>query len=101
RLRLVIHAYEVKPSFMVVGLLFFSPFVVGMTTAMTIGWAGFVGLVGMGLVAIYADVTPKAPAWVKSPTPNVPPALPPGEPVVVVSPPAGDVSRAGQGGSEG
>ena len=100
RLRLVIHAYEVKPSFMVVGLLFFSPFVVGMTTAMTIGWAGFIGLVGMGLVAIYADVTPKAPAWVKSPTPNVPPALPPGEPVVVVSPPAGDLSRAGQGGSE-
>ncbi|MCU0794422.1 MAG: hypothetical protein MUF31_00655 [Akkermansiaceae bacterium] len=78
RLRLVVHAYEVKPSFMVVGLMVFTPFVVGMTTAMTIGWAGFVGLIGMGLVAIYADVTPKAPVWIKAPTPNVPPSLPPG-----------------------
>lgn len=72
RLRLVVHAYEVKPSFMVVGLLCFAPFVVGMTTAMTAGYAGFVGLVGMGLVAVYADVTPKAPAWVKAPTANIP-----------------------------
>ncbi|BCX46573.1 ABC transporter, permease [Haloferula helveola] len=80
RLRLVVHAYEVKPSFMVVGLLFFTPFVVGMTTAMTAGFAGLVGLVGMGLVAIYADVTPKAPAWVKAPAANVPGASPPPEP---------------------
>lgn len=72
RLRLVVHAYEVKPSFMVVGLLVFTPFVVAMMTAMTIGFAGFVGLIGMALVAIYADVTPKAPAWVKAPGANIP-----------------------------
>jgi len=76
RLRLVVHAYEVKPSFMVIGLLFFAPFVVGMTTAMTAGFAGLVGLIGMGLVSIYADVTPKAPAWVKAPGANVPGAGP-------------------------
>ncbi len=72
RLRLVIHAFEVKPSFMVIGLLFFCPFVVGMTTAMTVGYAGFVGLIGMALVAIYADVTPKAPLHAQRPQPNIP-----------------------------
>jgi len=77
RLRLVIHAYEVKPSYMVIGLLVFTPFVIGMATAMTAGWAGFVGLIGMALVGIYADATPKAPAWVKPPAPNVPNAPPP------------------------
>ncbi|WP_265594729.1 hypothetical protein [Haloferula sp. BvORR071] len=77
RLRLVVHAYEVKPSYMVVGLLVFTPFVVGMATAMTALHAGFVGLIGMTLVAIYADATPKAPAWVKPPAPNVPPPAPP------------------------
>ena len=76
RLRLVVHAYEVKPSYMVVGLLVFTPFVVGMATAMTAGYAGFVGLIGMSLVSIYADATPKAPAWVKPPAPNVPPPMP-------------------------
>lgn len=77
RLRLVIHAYEVKPSFMVIGLLVFTPFVIGMATAMSAGFAGFVGLIGMALVGIYADATPKAPAWVKPPAPNVPNAPPP------------------------
>ncbi|MEM1084476.1 MAG: ABC transporter permease subunit [Verrucomicrobiota bacterium] len=81
RLRLVVHAYEVKPSFMVVGLLIFTPFVVGMTTAMTAGYAGLVGLIGMALVAIYADVTPKAPAWMKAPGANIPGAAPPELPV--------------------
>ncbi|TAE88342.1 MAG: hypothetical protein EAZ65_02965 [Verrucomicrobia bacterium] len=73
RLRLVVHAYEVKPSFMVVGMLLFAPFVIGMATAMTGGYAGFVGLVGMALVGFFADATPKAPAWVKPPPPNIPP----------------------------
>lgn len=72
RLRLVVHAYEVKPSFMVVGLLIFTPFVVAMTTAVTGGFAGMVGLIGMALVAVYADATPKAPAWVKPPATNIP-----------------------------
>jgi ABC-type transport system involved in multi-copper enzyme maturation permease subunit len=73
RLRLVVHAYEVKPSWMIVGLLIFTPFVVWMTTAFTGGYAGFVGLIGMALVAVYADVTPKA-AVGTAPTANVPPS---------------------------
>jgi ABC-type transport system involved in multi-copper enzyme maturation permease subunit len=72
RLRLVVHAYEVKPSWMIVGLLVFTPFVVWMTTAFTAGYAGCVGLIGMAFVAIYADVTPKAPKWMTAPAPNVP-----------------------------
>jgi ABC-type transport system involved in multi-copper enzyme maturation permease subunit len=60
RLRLVVHAFEVKPSWLVIGLLFFTPFVVCMCTAMTAAFAGFVGLIGMALVGIYADITPKA-----------------------------------------
>lgn len=73
RLRLTVHAFEVQPSWMVIGLLIFTPLVVGMTTAMTGGFAGFVGLFGMAVVAIYADVTPKAPKWMAAPLPNVPP----------------------------
>ena len=82
RIRLVVHQYEVQPSWMMVGLLFFTPFVVGMATAITIGWAGFLGSVGMGLVAWFADTSPKAPKWVKPPAPNIPspPALPPATP---------------------
>jgi ABC-type transport system involved in multi-copper enzyme maturation permease subunit len=72
RLRLVVHAYEVKPSWMVIGLLIFTPFIVWMTTAFTLGYAGAVGLIGMTLVAIYADITPKAPKWVTAPLPDVP-----------------------------
>jgi ABC-type transport system involved in multi-copper enzyme maturation permease subunit len=83
RLRLVVHAYEVKPSSMVVGLLIFTPFVTAMTTAMTVGYFGGIGLIGMALVAIYADVTPKAPAWVKPPAPNVPTPPPEAPPAAV------------------
>lgn len=72
RLRLVVHAYEVKPSWMVIGLLVFTPPVVWMATAMTAGYGGFVGLIGMGLVAYHADVTPKAPKSMPAPAPNVP-----------------------------
>lgn len=72
RIRLVVHHYEVRPSWLVVGLLFFTPFVVGMATAVTMGFAGFVGCIGMGAVAWFADVTPRAPAWVEAPEPNLP-----------------------------
>lgn len=72
RIRLVVHHYEVKPSWMIVGLLFFSPFVIGMSTAMTLGWAGFIGSIAMGIVSWFADSTPKAPAWVQAPPPNIP-----------------------------
>lgn len=79
RIRLVVHHYELKPSWLVVGFLFFAPFVIGMSAAMTIGYAGFVGCVAMGLIAWFADATPKAPAWVEAPVPNIP--APPGLPV--------------------
>lgn len=58
RLRLVVHAYEVKPSWLVGGLLFFTPWVTVMTTAMSVGFAGFVGLLAMALIAVFADVSP-------------------------------------------
>jgi ABC-type transport system involved in multi-copper enzyme maturation permease subunit len=76
RLRLVIHAYEVPPSNMILGLLIFAPFVICMATAMTVGYAGCIGLIGISLVSLYGDATPKAPAWVKPPAPNVPPPMP-------------------------
>lgn len=76
RLRLVVHAFEVKPSWLVIGLLFFTPFVVSMCTAMTLAFGGFVGLIGMALVGIYADITPKAR--------NVP--VPPSKPVIPIPP---------------
>lgn len=67
RIRLVVHHYEVKPSWMVIGLFIFTPLVVSMATAMTLGYGGFVGLLGMALVAWFADVTPKAPSWMPLP----------------------------------
>lgn len=82
RIRLVVHQYEVKPSWMVIGLLIFTPLVVSMATAMTLGFGGFIGLIGMGLVAWFADSTPKAPKWMPTPQVNVPgqtPAQPGGE----------------------
>lgn len=88
RLRLSVRAYEVKPTYLVVGLLSFTAFAVGMTTAMTAGYAGFVGLIGMGLVAIYSDPTPKAPAWVVPPPPNIPGSGGPNAPPSTVQPPS-------------
>ena len=72
RLRLALMAYEVKPSGMVLGLLVFSPFVIGMVTAVTLGWGGWIGLLGMAFVSIRMDVTPRAPKWLPPPLPNVP-----------------------------
>lgn len=70
RIRLLIHQYEVRPSWMVIGLLVFTPLVSGMATAMTVGYAGFIGLLGMALVAWFADTTPKAPKWMPAPQTN-------------------------------
>ncbi|MBT8036765.1 MAG: ABC transporter permease [Verrucomicrobiae bacterium] len=72
RIRLVVNHYEVKPSWMVIGMLIFTPLVVSMVTAMTLGYGGFVGLMGMALVAWFADVTPKAPSWMPVPQSNLP-----------------------------
>lgn len=74
RIRLVVHHYEVKPSWMIIGLLFFTPFVTLMAVPMTLFHAGGVGLIGMGLVGWFADVSPKAPKWVQAPAPNLPQA---------------------------
>lgn len=72
RLRLSILAYEMNPSGMIIGLLIFAPFVIGMVTAITIGWGGAVGLIGLAIIASRMDVTPKAPKWMPPPPPNVP-----------------------------
>ena len=90
RIRLVVHQYEVKPSWMVIGLLIFTPLVVSMATAMTLGYGGFVGLIGMTLVAWFADSTPKAPKWMPNPGVNTPPGMqtPPAPAAIGVNAPA-------------
>jgi ABC-type transport system involved in multi-copper enzyme maturation permease subunit len=96
RLRLVVLAYEVKPSGMLIALLVCAPFAIGMVTAISFGFAGIAGLVGMGIVAACLDASPKAPAWVRPPSPNIPvPPLPP-ETVVpsVVKPAPNDGQEA-------
>jgi ABC-2 type transport system permease protein len=92
RIRLVVHHYEVKPSWMIIGLLLFTPFVVLMATFMTFFHAGGVGLIGMGLVGWFADVSPKAPKWLQPPIANIPGpegAIPGGVPMSVSPPPPG------------
>ena len=56
----------------------------------------------IGLVAIYADVTPKAPAWVKAPSANVPGgAAPAGEapPAMPQAPPPSPATDDGSSSS--
>ncbi len=60
RLRLAVMAYEVKPGGMLIGLLIFAPFVIGMITAVTIGYGGFAGLLLIAVVAARMDLTPTA-----------------------------------------
>ncbi len=74
RLRLSIMAYEMNPSSMIIGLLVFAPFVIGMTTAITGGYGGLLGLLGIAVVAMKMDVTWKAPNWMPPPPPDLPPA---------------------------
>ncbi|MES2658303.1 MAG: hypothetical protein V4689_06775 [Verrucomicrobiota bacterium] len=73
RLRLAILAYEMNPSSMILGLLVFAPFVIGFVTAISVGYGGLAGLLGLALVAARMDVTPKAPKWVPAPPPDLPP----------------------------
>jgi hypothetical protein len=44
---------------------------------MTLGFGGFFGLIGMALVAWFADSTPKAPEWLVAPKLNIPAEPPP------------------------
>lgn len=63
RIRLTVHHYEVKPSWMVIGLLIFTPLVVGMATLVSFGWLSGLGFAAMAIVSKYADVSPKAPGY--------------------------------------
>lgn len=72
RIRLVQHQYEMKPSWMMICLLVFTPIAVGMSTLFTAGWMGFTGCIAMTIVARYADISPRAPEWVKMPELNIP-----------------------------
>lgn len=76
RMRLVLHSFEVQPSWMMVGVVALAPIAIGLTTAFSVGYAGFVGLLGMAFLAKYADVTPKAAKRYAAPAPNIPPPLP-------------------------
>jgi ABC-type transport system involved in multi-copper enzyme maturation permease subunit len=63
RLWLAVMAYEVKPGGMMIGLLVFAPFAIGMITPFTAGFGGIAGLLGMAFIAIKLDATPlTAPA---------------------------------------
>jgi len=60
RVRLVVQSYEIKPSWMVVGLLFCAPPITLMTTAMSLGYAGFVGFGVVSLLSLVLDRSPAA-----------------------------------------
>ena len=75
RIRLVVRHYEVKPSWMIIGLMVVTPLVVGVTTAITTGYGGFAGLLGMAVAAWFGDVSPKAPKWMGAPQSNVGPSV--------------------------
>ncbi len=72
RIRVKVHSYEMKPSGLMIGMLFMTPFVVGMAALMTLGFGGGLGLIGMGIMAIFCDTTPKASKAVVVPSPNIP-----------------------------
>lgn len=84
RLRLAVMAYEVKPGGMMLGILVFSPFLVGLITVFTCGAGGVAGLVVLALLAWKADTTPKITVPVNATLPGTSTpmsrTLPPDEP---------------------
>ena len=72
RLPLAIMAYEMSPSSMVMGAMIFAPFVMAFFTAITVGFGGGLGLLGIAIFVATMDVAPKATKWVPAPPPNVP-----------------------------
>ena len=72
RLRLSVMVFEVNPSSMIIGLMIFAPFALGLATAITVGWGGFLGLIGLAFIAVRMDVTPQAPKWMPPPVPDLP-----------------------------
>lgn len=61
RLRLSVMAYELKPGGIMVGMLVIAPFVIGIITAFTIGFSGFIGLAIMAVVFARLDITKGIP----------------------------------------
>lgn len=59
RLRLVLNFYEPHPRSGMIGLLIVTPIVTGMAALFTVGYAGFLGLLGMAFAAYSADHTPR------------------------------------------
>lgn len=72
-IRLVVNHYEVKPGFLLIGALFFAPVVITIFTFMTMGFGGFLALLGVAFLVWFMDTTPKAPSWVTVPVSNAPP----------------------------
>ena len=72
RLRLSVMVFEVNPSWMIIGLMIFAPFALGFATAITVGWGGFLGLIGLAFTAVRMDVAPQAPQWMPPPVPDLP-----------------------------
>lgn len=72
RIRLVVHHYELPPSALMLVLLAVTPFVAMLTSLFTAGYLGSIGLIAMALAARVADRSPRAPAWVAAPPPNIP-----------------------------
>lgn len=72
RIRLVVHQYEMQPTWVILILLVAGPMVIGMATLVTAGWLGFIGCLVIAYIARYADVSPKAPEWVEMPKLNIP-----------------------------
>jgi hypothetical protein len=59
---------------MIIGLMVFAPFAIGLATAFTLGWGGAAGLIGLAVVAVKMDVTPKGPRSMPVPQPDLPPS---------------------------
>ena len=72
RIRLTMHQYEMKPTWVILALLIAGPLMIGISVLMTAGWLGFVGCLVLAYIARYADVAPKAPEWVEMPKLNIP-----------------------------
>ncbi|MFT3991902.1 MAG: hypothetical protein QM680_10885 [Luteolibacter sp.] len=68
KLRLTLQYDETRPSGLLIGWLCLQPFAIGLVTAMSIGYGGFVGLLVFSWVAYMLDYRQKR----KAPAPNIP-----------------------------
>jgi len=67
RLQIAVTDYELKPGGLLVGVVVFAPFIIGLVTAITCGFGGFIGLFFMTMIARYIDSKRKAPVPVPLP----------------------------------